>query len=162
MRLSFLREGRSGLPLPSSRYLRKLKCSLKTLSTLLDCNIVTLQSLVISSERTDPIITQLIANLTSLLSIREPEPMVRRYAGICLGKIGPVDPGRLEFVVNLAETYEDIAAINKLLDVFSVGFCVELLQELVRAKSSLKEPLVAENCAFSLQEVSRNLHVLKQ
>ena len=136
--------------------------SLKTLSTLLDCNIVTLQNLVISSERTDPIITQLIANLTSLLSIREPEPMVRRYAGICLGKIGPVDPGRLEFVVNLAETYEDITAINKLLDVFSVGFCVELLQELVRAKSSLKEPLVAENCAFSLQEVSRNLEDLKQ
>ena len=127
--------------------------SLKTLSTLLDCNILTLQSLIISSDRTDPIITQLIANLTNLLSIREPEPMVRRFAGICLGKVGPVDPGKLEFVVNLAESYEDIAAINKLLDVFSVGFCVELLQELVRAKSSLREPLVAENCAFSLQEV---------
>ena len=28
-----------------------------------------------------------------------------------------------------------------------------LLQELVRAKASLREPLVAENCAFSLQEV---------
>ena len=133
---------------------------LKTLSTLLDCNIVTLQNLVISSDRTDPIITQLIAALTSLLSIREPEPMVRRYAGICLGKIGPVDPGRLEFKVNLAQSYEDIAATNKLLDVFSVGFCVELLQELIRAKSSLREPLVAENCAFSLQEVLKVNRIL--
>ena len=54
--------------------------------------------------------------------------MVRKYAGVCLGKIGPVDPGKLEFVVSLAECYEDIAARNKILDVFSVGFCVELLQ----------------------------------
>ena len=127
--------------------------SLKTLSTLLDCNMLSLQSLVISSDRTDPIVTQLIASLTRLLSIREPEPMVRKNAGVCLGKIGPVDPGKLEFVVSLAEDYEDIAARNKILDVFSVGFCVELLQELVRAKASLREPLVAENCAFSLQEV---------
>ena len=44
--------------------------SLKTLSTLLDCNMLTLQSLVISSDRIDPIVTQLISSLTSLLSIR--------------------------------------------------------------------------------------------
>ena len=35
-----------------------------------------------------------------------------------------------------------------------------ILQELIRAKSSLREPLVAENCAFSLQEVLKVNRIL--
>ena len=126
--------------------------TLKTLSLLLEASMGALQGLVVCSDRTDPVIITLTHHLMAALSIREPEPQVRRLAGLCLGKVGPVDPGKLEFAVRLAG-HEDVASRNKLLEVFSVGFCVELLQELARAMASIRDPLIAENCAFSIQEV---------
>ena len=127
--------------------------TLKTLSSVLDTNIGSLQGLVVCSDRTDPIITSLTSNLMSCLSSREPEKTIRQLAAVCLGEIGSVDPGKLEFAVNLAGSFEDVANRNKLMDVFSVGFCVELLQELVRARASSTENMIADNCAYSIQEV---------
>ena len=53
---------------------------------------------------------------------------------VFLGKIGVIDPGKLKFVANLGGPVEDVAYRNKVLDMFSVGFCIQLLQELVRAQ----------------------------
>ena len=88
------------------------------------------------SDRTDPLITDLTVKLLACLSNRETEPIVRLLAGECLGKIGSIDPGKLEFVINLAGADDDISSRNKVLDIFSTGFCAELLQELVRAQAS--------------------------
>ena len=87
--------------------------SLKTLSSLLDSNIGPVQGLVVCSDRTDPVITQLTTKLMACLSIREQESAVRKFAADCLGKMGPIDPGKLELVVNLAGDNDDICTRNK-------------------------------------------------
>ena len=129
--------------------------TLRTLSVILTNNIGGLQGLVVCSDRTDPLVTRLVNALMAALSSREPDGEVRYLAGLCLGQLGPVDPGKLEFVVNLGGAMEDKASRRRVLDVFSVGFCAELLQELVRGQASAREPLIAENCSYSLQEVLR-------
>merc|ERR1719318_680940 len=127
--------------------------TLNTLSGLMDNNMGSLQGLIVCSDRTDPVVTSMVQRLMAGLSLREPDKELRALSAVCLGKIGAIDPGKLEFVVDLGGSDEDIAYRNKVLDMFSVGFCVELLQELVRAQASSRELLVAENCAFSIQEV---------
>ena len=127
--------------------------TLLTLSSLLDDNMGGLQGLVVCSDRTDPLISNLLHRLMTAISPREPDSEVRCLAGLCLGKLGPVDPGKLDFEVNLGGGAADISSRNKLLDVFSVGFCLDLLGELVRAQASAREPLTAESCSYSIQEV---------
>ena len=129
--------------------------TLSTLSIVLEENTGGVQGLVVCSDRTDPLVTKLVTGLMRATSSREPDLEVRYLSSLCLGKLGPVDPGRLETVVGVgkSEEEEDVASRNKLLDVFSVGFCVELLQELVRAHASAREPVSAENCSYSMQEI---------
>jgi len=127
--------------------------TLNTLSIIIDANMGALQGLIVCSDRTDPMITSLVQKLMAGLSLREPDKDVRALSAVCLGKIGAIDPGKMEFVMDVGSSDEDISYRNKVLDMFSVGFCVELLQELVRAQASSREILVAENCAFSIQEV---------
>ena len=127
--------------------------TLKTLSGLMDMYMGALQALIICSDRTDPMVTSLVQKLMAGLSLREPDKDVRALSAVCLGKIGAIDPGKMEFVMDLGSSDEDLSYRNKVLDMFSVGFCVQLLHELVRAQASSREILVAENCAFSIQEV---------
>ena len=129
--------------------------TVRTLSVLLDNNIGGVQGLVVCSDRTDPLVTKLVNSLMAALSSREPDAEVRYLAGLCLGQLGPVDPGKLDFVVNLGGDLEDEASRRTVLDVFSVGFCVQLLQGLVRGQASAREPVIAENCSYSLQELLR-------
>jgi len=68
----------------------------------------------------------------------------------CLGKIGAVDPGRLEFQGGCNQALVDQ---NFLLHLTSTEFCVKLIQELVRALQSAREPFILENCMYSIQEV---------
>merc|ERR1719244_485171 len=75
-------------------------------------------------------------------------------ASECLGKLGAIDPGKLEFVVDLGGS-EAPATRSLVLDMFSVEFCARLLQELTRAHSSAQDQVVADLCAFSAQEVLR-------
>merc|ERR1719397_1575990 len=118
--------------------------TVRTLSSVLENNMGGVQGLVVCSDRTDPLVTRLVSSLVKTLSSREPDSEVRYLASLCLGKLGPVDPGRLDFVVNLGGAGTDISSRNSLLDIFSVGFCCSLLQELVRAQASAREPLIAE------------------
>jgi serine/threonine-protein kinase ATR len=74
----------------------------------------------------------------------------------CLGKIGAVDPGRLEFQSGDKQT---LTSHNFLLDVTSSEFCVKLILELVRAHQSSREPFVLENCMYSIQEVLRQYEI---
>ena len=127
--------------------------TVRTLSVLLDNSIGGVQGLVVCSDRTDPLLTKLVNSLMAALSSREPDGEVRYLAGLCLGQLGPVDPGKLDFVVNLGGDLEDEASRWTVLDVFSVGFCLQLLQGLVRGQASAREPVIAENCSYSLQEL---------
>ena len=68
----------------------------------------------------------------------------------CLGKIGAVDPGRLEFHGGRSQTFTNQ---NFLLHITSAEFSVKLILELVRAYQSSREPFILENCMFSIQEV---------
>ena len=129
--------------------------TVRSLSVFLELNIGGVQGLMVCSDRTDPLVTRLVNSLMAALSSREPDSEVRYRAGLCLGQLGPVDPGKLDFVVNLAGVREEAASRRTVLDVFSVGFCVQLLQELVRGQASAREPVIAENCSYSLQEVLR-------
>ena len=129
--------------------------TVRTLSVILANNMGGVQGLVVCSDRTDPLVSRLVNSLMAALSSREPDGEVRYLAGLCLGQLGPVDPGKLDFVVNLGGFLEDEASWRTVLDVFSVGFCVQLLQEMVRAQASAREPVIAENCSYSLQELLR-------
>ena len=111
-----------------------------------------LQGLVVCSDRTDPLVSNLLHRLMAAISPREPDSEVRNLAGLCLGKLGPVDPGKLDFEVYLRGA-ADVSSRNHILDLFSVGFCRALLTELVRAQASAREPLTAESCSYSIQEV---------
>ena len=84
--------------------------TLRTLSVILTNNIGGLQGLVVCSDRTDPLVTRLVNALMAALSSREPDNEVRYLAGLCLGQLGPVVPGKLEFVVNLGGAMEDEAS----------------------------------------------------
>ena len=128
--------------------------TIRTLSNILDShsNIAALQGLIVRSDRTPPEVTNLVNSLMAATSIKETDVKVRLLAADCLGKIGAVDPGKLELSMNLsAGDVEDVAERNKVLDVFSVGFCVELLQVLLRAKAG--DPQISGYCAYSLQEI---------
>ena len=122
--------------------------TLKTLSSLLDGNVSQLQTLILGTDRSNPVVTGLVQSLLACTSCREPDQDVRMLAAVCLGKLGAIDPGRLEFDHGVAA--EDVGSV---LDLFSTSFCSNLLQELVRAQASTKEPFLAETFAFSIQEV---------
>ena len=125
--------------------------TLRTLSSLLDGNVSQLQGMILRTDRTYPVVTSLVQALLSLTSSRvEPDPDLRMQAAICLGKVGPLDPGRLEFNLDQGTASEEDGSI---LDIFSTGFCSGLLQELVRAQASTKEPFLVETFAYSIQEV---------
>ena len=129
--------------------------TLKTLSIVLNDNIGGVQGLVVCSDRTDPLVQRLVTSLMKAISSREPDSEVRSLSGLCLGRLGPLDPGRLEVFVSEEGAEDEEKDRNRLLDVFSAEFCVELLQELVRAQASAREPIIAENCSYSIQEVLR-------
>ena len=118
-----------------------------------------LKGLIVCSDRTDPVVTSMVQRLMAGLSLREPDKELRALSAVCLGKIGAIDPGKLEFVVNLGGSDEDIGYRNNVLDMFSVGFCVKLLQELVRAQASSRELFIAESCTFSIQEVLKGYEI---
>ena len=124
--------------------------TLRTLSTLLDKNVAQLQGLILRTDRTSPVVSSLVQALLSCTSCREPDPDLRMLAATCLGKVGALDPGRLEFNQDQGLAAEEDGSI---LDIFSTSFCSALLQELVRAQASTKEPFLAETFAFSIQEV---------
>ena len=89
--------------------------TLLTLSSLLDDNMGGVQGLVVCSDRTDPLVSNLLHHLMTAISPREPDSEVRCLAGLCLGKLGPVDPGKLDFEVNLGGGAGDVSSRNKLL-----------------------------------------------
>ena len=124
--------------------------TLRTLSSLLDKNVAQLQGLILRTDRTSPVVTSLVQALLSCTSCKEPDTDLRMMAAICLGKIGALDPGRLEFNQDQGLTTKEDGSM---LGIFSTGFCSDLLQELVRAQASTKEPFVAETFAYSIQEV---------
>ena len=125
--------------------------TLRTLSSLLDGNVSQLQGLILRTDRTSPVVTNLVQALLSCTSSRvEPDPDLRMLAAICLGKVGALDPGRLEFNLDQGPATEEDRSI---LDIFSTRFCSGLLQELVRAQASTKEPFLVETFAYSIQEV---------
>ena len=126
--------------------------TLRTLSSLLDENVPQLQGLILRTDRTSPVVTSLLQALLSSTSCREPDSDLRMLAAICLGKVGPLDPGRLEFNQEQGLPTEEDGSI---LDIFSTSFCSALLQELVRAQASTKEPFLAETFAYSIQEVMK-------
>ncbi len=68
----------------------------------------------------------------------------------CLGKIGAVDPGRLDFQGGRNPNQTNV---NFLLHITSSEFCVKLILELVRAHQSSRQPFILENCMYSIQEI---------
>ena len=122
--------------------------TLRTVGGLLDSSVASLHTLILRSESISPVVTCLVQALMLGMSCREPDPALRLLAALCLGKVGAVDPGRLEFRED--GEGEDEEAI---LDLFSVGFCSSLLQELVRAQASSGDSLLADVFSYSVQEV---------
>ena len=88
--------------------------------------------LIVCSGMTNPMVTSMVQRLMAGLSLRESDNELRALSAVCLGKIGVIDSGKLKFVADLGGSDEDIAYRNKVLDMFSVGFCVQLLQEFVK------------------------------
>ena len=127
--------------------------TLRTLSALLDSNMPALQRLVVCTDQTHPVISALVTRLLTGLSLKEPDSEVRGLAAVCLGKIGPVDPGKLELVPGRSTAQHTIQTRNHTLDMFSVGFSAELLTELARAHASARDQSTAENCSYSTQEL---------
>ena len=66
------------------------------LKSLLETNMGALQGMLLRSDQTDSIMTDLVRKLMVCVSSREPDAAVRYAAAECIGSIGAVDPGKLE------------------------------------------------------------------
>ena len=125
--------------------------TLNTLKTLLDVNMGALQGLLLRTDQTDSVVSELVQKLMNGMSSREPDEDLRYVSAECLGRIGALDPGRIEIAPDISANSVEI--LNFLLDVNSADFCEKLIMELVRACQSSREPFIVDNCMFSIQQV---------
>ena len=119
--------------------------TLKKLHHLLKFNQGKLQGLIMSSDQVDSVVTQII--LTLLKSTRESDKTVTALAAKCLGKIGAVDPGRLQIDCDFSSDSE------VLLDVLDEKFAHDLIKILLKSFLGTTESSETDACSFSLQEV---------
>lgn len=125
--------------------------TLNTLRNLLDVNMGALQGLLLRTDQTDSVVSELVQKLMNGMSSHEPDEDLRYVSADCIGRIGALDPGRIEIAPDTSANSVEIQ--NFLLDVNSADFCVRLIMELVRACQSSREPFIVDNCMFSIQQV---------
>ena len=122
------------------------KYTLEKLLIILEQNQEQLQVLITSNEETDPIVSQLIKKLLNCARCSDKNVVI--LAGACLGKIGAVDPGRLNIVENLKNCSQ-----NTYLSVQDEEFAIELINILVQAYLRVSDSKEGDACSFSIQEV---------
>ena len=122
------------------------KYTLEKLFIILEQNQEQLQVLITSNEETDPIVSQLIKKLLNCARCSNKNVVI--LAGACLGKIGAVDPGRLNIVENLKNCSQ-----NTYLSVQDEEFAIELINILVQAYLRVSASKEGDACSFSIQEV---------
>ena len=122
------------------------KYTLEKLFIILEQNQEQIQVLITSNEETDPIVSQLIKKLLNCAQCSDKNVVI--LAGACLGKIGAVDPGRLNIVENLKSCSQ-----NTYLSVQDEEFAIELINILVQAYLRVSDSKEGDACSFSIQEV---------
>ncbi|XP_056112994.1 serine/threonine-protein kinase ATR isoform X2 [Rhinichthys klamathensis goyatoka] len=103
---------------------------------------------VLDSEMVEPVISQLVTVL--LRGCQDVNPEVRLLCGECLGELGAIDPGRLDF--SPADTQGTGSTFVSGID--DPNFAYELLTELTRAFLAYADDVRAQDAAaYAMQEL---------
>ncbi len=122
--------------------------TLRKLKQLLRFNQGKVQGLIVGSDQTEPIVSQLNALLMKAIRDSGADDDLALVSGQILGCIGAVDPGRIEQEQDLARGCDDIA-----LSMDDERFALTIIDSLIRAYLQSKEAIDSDSCAFALQEV---------
>ncbi|XP_013417435.1 serine/threonine-protein kinase ATR-like isoform X2 [Lingula anatina] len=120
--------------------------ALSKLRQTLHSNQTALHELLLGNETVDPVISQLVAVL--LDSCRESDSSARNVVGECLGELGAVDPGRLEFKTN--DPKEELAKFHA--SVNEMNFAFDLINELARTFLAAQDT-AQDCCSLAIQDV---------
>ncbi|RUS83841.1 hypothetical protein EGW08_008382 [Elysia chlorotica] len=106
-----------------------------------------LNNYVMNSEPAEPILSELVSALLS--GCRETDTNTQILYGQCLGELGAIDPGRLDFISKgpIAKLSSFHPSIDE--DDFAFG----LINTIVKAFLAATEPRVQDCAAFALQEL---------
>ncbi|CAJ0949106.1 unnamed protein product [Ranitomeya imitator] len=100
------------------------------------------------SETVEPVISQLVTVL--LIGCQDASPQARLLCGECLGQLGAIDPGRLDFSVSDTQGKGSTFVTG----VEDVNFAYELLMELTRAFLAYADNVRAQDsAAYAIQEL---------
>ncbi|XP_075124962.1 serine/threonine-protein kinase ATR [Leptodactylus fuscus] len=100
------------------------------------------------SETVEPVISQLVTVL--LIGCQDASPQARLLCGECLGQLGAIDPGRLDFSVSDTQGNGSTFVTG----VEDMNFAYELLMELTRAFLAYADNVRAQDsAAYAIQEL---------
>ncbi|KAG9494230.1 hypothetical protein GDO78_001862 [Eleutherodactylus coqui] len=100
------------------------------------------------SETVEPVISQLVTVL--LIGCQDASPHARLLCGECLGQLGAIDPGRLDFSVSDTQGKGSTFVTG----VEDLNFAYELLMELTRAFLAYADNVRAQDsAAYAIQEL---------
>ena len=148
--------------------------ALNSLQNLLKANRSYLLQMCLSRDTVPSIITRLI--LTLLERSNDSNQNIRFIAIDCLGEIGAIDPGRIEFRNLYSKTVTSTSLINRLLsnssseenndalkrcyfNLYSEEFALELFAELTRAFLAADQVRQQDTISYAIQECLKFYHL---
>ncbi|PIO33110.1 hypothetical protein AB205_0004320, partial [Aquarana catesbeiana] len=105
------------------------------------------------SETVEPVVSQLVTVL--LIGCQDASPQARLLCGECLGQLGAIDPGRLDFSASDAQGKGSTFVTG----VEDLNFAYELLLELTRAFLAYADNVRAQDSAAYAIQVNKNLNL---
>ncbi|KAI0215805.1 Serine/threonine-protein kinase ATR [Lamellibrachia satsuma] len=121
--------------------------ALTKLKTLLHNNQESLHQLVLTGETADQVISHTVAAL--LRGCRTADQNMRSLYGECLGQLGAIDPGRLDFLTS--KSTEEVGQF--VATVIDNNFATELITELAKAFLRAEDRNTQDCVAFAIQEL---------
>ncbi|KAK2190032.1 hypothetical protein NP493_91g01005 [Ridgeia piscesae] len=121
--------------------------ALSKLKTLLHNNQESLHQLVLTGENADPIVSHTVAAL--LRGCRAADQNTRCLYAECLGQLGAIDPGRLDFLTS--QSKEELGQF--VATVIDDNFATELITELTKAFLRAEDRNTQDCVAFAIQEL---------
>ncbi|KAK7116236.1 hypothetical protein V1264_001954 [Littorina saxatilis] len=121
--------------------------ALSRLRKLLRENRDSIYDLILGSESTEPVVSELVSLL--LRGCQESDSKMQCLYGQCLGELGALDPGRLQLMSN--DPREQHAKFQATVE--DDNFVVGLINEVIKAFLAATEPRVQDCASFALQEL---------